>query len=94
MLKSRSELSALREEYAKAYAAQSRRLIVCAGTGCVAGGSMKIYDRLKELLSERGLSVAVDLEVDPHGDAIDLKKSGCHGYCEIGPLLRIDPEGW
>ena len=34
MLKSRSELSALREEYAKAYAAQSRRLIVCAGTGC------------------------------------------------------------
>ncbi|MBQ2741826.1 MAG: NADH-quinone oxidoreductase subunit NuoF [Oscillospiraceae bacterium] len=94
MLKSRSELSALREEYAKAYAAQSRRLIVCAGTGCVAGGSMKIYDRLKELLSERGLSVAVDLEVDPHGDIIDLKKSGCHGYCEIGPLLRIDPEGW
>ena len=94
MLKSRSELSALREEYSKAYAAQSRKLIVCAGTGCVAGGSMKIYDRLKELLSERGLSVAVELEVDPHGDAIDLKKSGCHGFCEIGPLLRVDPEGW
>ncbi|MBE6912453.1 MAG: NADH-quinone oxidoreductase subunit NuoF [Ruminococcaceae bacterium] len=94
MLKSRSELSALREEYAKAYAAQSRRLIVCAGTGCVAGGSMKIYDRLKELLRERGLSVAVELEVDPHGDVIDLKKSGCHGFCEIGPLLRVDPEGW
>ncbi len=94
MLKSRSELSALREEYAKAYAAQSRKIIVCAGTGCVAGGSMKIYDRLKELLNERGLSVAVELEVDPHGDKIDLKKSGCHGFCEIGPLLRIDPEGW
>lgn len=94
MLKSREALLTLREEYAKAYAAQSRRIIVCAGTGCVAGGSMKIYDRLKELLGERGLSVAVDLEVDPHGDVIDLKKSGCHGFCEIGPLLRIDPEGW
>lgn len=30
---------------------------------------------------------------DPHGDSIGLKKSGCHGFCEMGPLVRIEPEG-
>ena len=27
------------------------------------------------------------------GVPVGLKKSGCHGFCEMGPLLRIDPEG-
>ena len=29
-----------------------------------------------------------------HADTIGLKKSGCHGFCEMGPLVRIEPEGW
>ena len=66
MLKNRQDFIAYREESIKAYGAQAEKIIVCAGTGCVAGGSLKIYDRLKELMNEKGLHVAVELEVDPH----------------------------
>ena len=94
MLKSREELIAYREAAKAAYAAQAEKIIVCAGTGCVAGGSLQIYEKLKEMMAERGLHVAVELEVDPHDTTVGLKKSGCHGFCEMGPLLRIDPQGW
>ncbi len=94
MLKNREELAALRLEVKKAYDMQTEKIIVCAGTGCVAGGSLKIYDRLRELLNEKGVNVAVELQVDPHDESVGLKKSGCHGFCEMGPLLRIDPQGW
>ncbi len=94
MLKNREDFMKLREEVKKSYELQTEKIIVCAGTGCVAGGSLKIYDRLKELCDERGIKVAVELEVDPHDESIGLKKSGCHGFCEMGPLLRIDPQGW
>ena len=94
MLKNREELKAYREAAVAAYGAQAEKIIVCAGTGCVAGGSLKIYDRLKSLMEEKGLHVAVELEVDPHDESVGLKKSGCHGFCEMGPLVRIDPQGW
>lgn len=67
MLKIREELIAYREAAKAAYAAQAEKIIVCAGTGCVAGGSLQIYEKLKEMMAERGLHVAVELEVDPQG---------------------------
>lgn len=94
MLKNREALIALRGAAKQSYNAQTEKIIVCAGTGCVAGGSLKIYDRLKALTEKAGAHVAVELEVEPHDKAIGLKKSGCHGFCEMGPLLRIDPQGW
>ena len=30
---------------------------------------------------------------EPKGDGVYLKKSGCHGFCEMGPLVQIEPEG-
>ena len=94
MLKSRQDLADYREAAKKAYAAQTQKIIICAGTGCVAGGSLMVYDRLKQLMLEQNLPVEISLEEEPHGDMIGLKKSGCHGFCEMGPLLRIDPQGW
>ncbi len=94
MLKNREDLIALRAETEQSYKMQAEKVIVCAGTGCVAGGSLKIFDRLKELAEAQNLHIAVELEVDPHDESIGLKKSGCHGFCEMGPLLRIDPQGW
>ena len=94
MLKNREELIALRQEVLKAYEMQTQKVIVCAGTGCVAGGSLQIYDKLKELAENAGVHVEVELQKDPHDESVGLKKSGCHGFCEMGPLLRIDPQGW
>ena len=94
MLKNRQEFIAYREESIKSYAAQTKKIIVCAGTGCVAGGSLHIHAKLNELMQAKGLPVAVELMVDPHGEEVGLKKSGCHGFCEMGPLVRIEPQGW
>ncbi len=94
MLKNRQEFIAYREDSVKAYAAQTKKIIVCAGTGCVAGGSLHIHAKLNELMQAKGLPVAVELMVDPHGEEVGLKKSGCHGFCEMGPLVRIEPQGW
>ena len=94
MLNNRQEFIAYREDSVKAYAAQTKKIIVCAGTGCVAGGSLHIHAKLNELMQAKGLPVAVELMVDPHGEEVGLKKSGCHGFCEMGPLVRIEPQGW
>lgn len=94
MLKSRPELKKFREESFSSYQSQTTKIIVCAGTGCVAGGSLEVYSRLKELMETHNIHVSVELEKDPHDNTVGLKKSGCHGFCEMGPLLRIDPQGW
>ncbi len=94
MIKNRQELDILREALKKALDKQTKKILVCAGTGCIAGGSLLIYDRLKELMAEKGINCTVELQVDPHDDSVGLKKSGCHGFCEMGPLLRIEPFGW
>ena len=91
---SREEFSAFCEKCADAFRREKKKILVCGGTGCVAGGSLEIYDRLKELLLSKGITVDVELADEPHGDVVGLKKSGCHGFCEMGPLVRIDPEGW
>lgn len=94
MLKSRPELKKFREESFSSYQSQATKIIVCAGTGCVAGGSLEVYSRLKELMETHNIHVSVELEKEPHDNTVGLKKSGCHGFCEMGPLLRIDPQGW
>ncbi|MEG2957178.1 MAG: SLBB domain-containing protein, partial [Christensenellaceae bacterium] len=93
MIKNTEELKEYREIYKKSLDAQYKKVLVCAGTGCVAGGSLEVYARLIELTKEQGLPVSVELKAEPH-EEIAFKKSGCHGFCEMGPLLKIEPQGW
>ena len=92
-MKTRKTLNQTSDAYRLTLGAQQKRILICGGTGCVAGGSFKIYDRLKELMEQKGLHVAVCIEDEPHDHSVGLNKSGCHGFCEMGPLLRIDPAG-
>ncbi len=70
------------------------RVLICAGTGCLAGGSGDIYEKMCELI---GNNPDVEVHFGPeiaHGDGpMEVKKSGCHGFCEMGPLMRIEPMG-
>ncbi|MGN1163182.1 MAG: NADH-ubiquinone oxidoreductase-F iron-sulfur binding region domain-containing protein [Candidatus Ornithospirochaeta sp.] len=92
---SREALTNARRLYKEAYDRQTKKIIVCGGTGCVAGGSLDIYANLKKLMEKKGINVSVTLEAEPHGEnELGLKKSGCHGFCEMGPLVRIEPQGW
>ena len=75
--------------------AQSRcRILICAGTGCLAGGSGEVYEKMCELVAnEPDVEVQFGAEI-AHGDGpVEIKKSGCHGFCEMGPLMRIEPMG-
>jgi len=93
-INNRSELIRCREENIAHLSKQIKKIYVCAGTGCVAGGSLEIYDELRKLITEKGLECELSLEADSCGgtsETIGLKKSGCHGFCEMGPVLRIEP---
>ncbi len=69
-------------------------VLICAGTGCIAGGSMKIYENLKQECAQRGLPVYIGLKHDNEEEkSLHIKMSGCHGFCEMGPLVHIEPLG-
>ena len=69
-------------------------VLVCAGTGCIAGGSLKVCETLKEECERRGIQVYVGLtEHSGEEKSLHIKMSGCHGFCEMGPLVHIEPLG-
>jgi NADH:ubiquinone oxidoreductase subunit F (NADH-binding)/(2Fe-2S) ferredoxin/Pyruvate/2-oxoacid:ferredoxin oxidoreductase delta subunit len=57
-------------------------IALCGGTGCRAQGAMKVYEALRAELSAR------DTERD-----VRMRLTGCHGFCERGPLMLLFPEG-
>lgn len=93
----RDQLKVRQMKAKRALEAQRRQVLICAGTGCIAGGSLNIYDKLKEECQRRGLNVHVGLlredeTPETKSDDINLKRSGCHGFCEDGlPCSRSSP---
>lgn len=73
--------------------AQVRRVIVCAGTGCMANGAMKVYERFKTEMAGSGLRVILELRAEAASDEVRLSKSGCQGFCQMGPLVSVVPDG-
>ena len=87
-IENRMQLQLWREECKEKRQKENCCILVCGGTGCLAGGSDKIYARLKELTSNMDhVTVKIGEEIAHVG----LKMSGCHGFCEMGPLVRIEP---
>ena len=89
MIQNKEVLEQSREEAVKELNSYDCRILVCSGTGCVASGSQKIYDEMVKLCE--GLdNVEVSMQKDvPH---IGTVKTGCQGLCELGPLVRIEPQ--
>ena len=70
-----------------------RRVVLCAGTGCVANGAMKVYAAFQKRMQERSLPYTVELrEEDDNRDKTAFTRSGCQGFCQMGPLVTILPE--
>ncbi len=57
-------------------------IIVCCSTGCISLGGQEIYDELVRCIKEYNLDTNVK-----------VKPTGCHGFCQTGPRLLINPEG-
>ena len=54
-LENRQQLQELRAACVAAAKKETRKILVCAGTGCVSGGSLDIYAALKAKMEERGI---------------------------------------
>jgi len=61
--------------------AENQRILVCAGTGCASSGAHKIIDVLREEVMRQGLE-----------GKVSIVSTGCHGFCEQGPTLIIEPQ--
>lgn len=87
-LENREALNKCREEALQQVASYDCRILVCSGTGCIATGSEKIYKKMMEICQDLP---GVTLEFAPHqeGEHVGVKKTGCQGFCELGPLVRI-----
>ena len=72
---------------------QVRRVIICAGTGCMANGAMKVFEQFKREMADTGLHVLLELRPEAVSDEVRLSKSGCQGFCQMGPLVSVLPDG-
>ncbi|MDR0291514.1 MAG: NAD(P)H-dependent oxidoreductase subunit E [Elusimicrobium sp.] len=63
------------------------RIIICAGTGCVSSGSLKIFEEFRKELAKRKINASLKISEDCR--EAYLSKSGCQGFCQQGPLLSI-----
>ena len=84
----RTELDSCREEAKKVLEAYDCRILVCSGTGCIATGSEKIYEKMLGIVED---TPGVAVEFAPHDEKehVGVKRTGCQGFCEFGPLVRI-----
>ena len=56
-------------------------MLVCAGTGCRASSSDMLYENLKKELQEQGLE-----------NEVQVVETGCFGFCEKGPIVKVIPD--
>ena len=98
-IENREILQQVRKETSEKIEKSRCRILICAGTGCLAGGSGEIYEKMCELTAENpdvdvffGPEIA-HTEAEQKTGPVEVKKSGCHGFCEMGPLMRIEPMG-
>ncbi|MBI2863303.1 MAG: FAD-dependent oxidoreductase [Chloroflexi bacterium] len=61
--------------------AGQKTVLICRGP-CQSGQAPKIHDYIEKEMARRGLS-----------DQVQVKTTGCHGFCQQGPTVMIEPEG-
>jgi (2Fe-2S) ferredoxin len=59
-----------------------RQVLVCASTGCISNKSMEVLKRFEQQVNQHGLT-----------NKVDVVQTGCHGLCEMGPVVIVYPEG-
>jgi NADH-quinone oxidoreductase subunit F len=80
-IESPSDLEELRQELVAKRDPKKPCITVCSGTGCQAYGSEKVVAAFRE-----------EVKKQEFGNEVDIRVTGCHGFCERGPLVVIYPE--
>ena len=81
-LRSPKDLEHLRATLVAARDPDRTYVAICAGTGCLASGCKEVIAAFREEIERQGLT-----------DAVDVLTTGCHGFCERGPVVVIRPQG-
>lgn len=79
-MRSIEDLKELAEKTGKENSKYSKIVTLCAGTGCSASGCLPVLTSLRNELETQGLA-----------QKIKIRTTGCHGFCEQGPLMVIEP---
>ncbi|MCK4646897.1 MAG: NAD(P)H-dependent oxidoreductase subunit E, partial [Candidatus Aminicenantes bacterium] len=77
-----TKLDEIRAKISQLREKQKTCITVCGGTGCHAYGCLEVAEAFKEEIGKQNLQ-----------DLVDVKTTGCHGFCERGPIVVIQPEG-
>ena len=89
MISNIEALGRVREAALQVLAGTDCRILVCSGTGCIATGSEKVYEKFVEIAKDHP-EIALDFsECGGHEKTMGIKHTGCQGVCELGPLVRI-----
>jgi NADP-reducing hydrogenase subunit HndC len=83
-INSPAELEEFRKEILSKRDPDKPCIAVCTGTGCLALGAANVVTAFKEEIKKQGLETKVDV--------VDVRETGCPGFCERGPLIVIYPE--
>lgn len=75
------------QEYNSAYKKITGRVVICGGTGCIAGGSLKVYEAFQQEMEKRKIGFCLQITKDCHENYLSL--SGCRGFCAQGPLVSV-----
>jgi NADH:ubiquinone oxidoreductase subunit F (NADH-binding)/(2Fe-2S) ferredoxin/Pyruvate/2-oxoacid:ferredoxin oxidoreductase delta subunit len=78
-INSSADLESIRDAILKQQGAFTKNIRIC-NTGCRARKSLKVSTALSQEITARGLA-----------DKVAIKETGCHGFCELGPILVIEP---
>ena len=75
-----ADLESIRDAILRQRGAFTKNIRIC-NTGCRARKSLKVSVALSQEIKARELA-----------DTVAIKETGCHGFCELGPILVIEPE--
>jgi NADH-quinone oxidoreductase subunit F len=59
----------------------------------MANGAMKVFERFRKEMDRAGLNVVLELRPEAGDRDLRLSKSGCQGFCQMGPLVTVIPDG-
>jgi NADH-quinone oxidoreductase subunit F len=80
-INSPAELDELRKDILSKRDPNKPCITLCSGSACHASGSEEVAASIEEEIKKQGLS-----------GEVDIRKTGCHGFCERGPIIVIHPE--
>ena len=75
------------KDYNDAYKKITGRVVICGGTGCIAGGSKKVYQACQTEMAKRRIGFCLQITKDCHENYLSF--SGCRGFCAMGPLVSV-----